>query len=230
MSVLLADTRYWIFDLDNTLYPAEAGITRQSGLRMRHFLKDRLAISDDAEAQTLQRRYFRDYGLTLVGLIRHHGVDVQDYFDHVYDLDLSAIAPSPDLAAALAVLPGRRMVFTNSPTEHAERVLDRLDCRAQIDAIFSIRDAEFQAKPAPEAYRRLIQMHAVTPEQAVMFEDIPRNLRPASDLGMRTAWIRGDMPKHLMDGLTEGDFDFVVDDLVGFLARTVAEQDWGGHA
>ncbi len=227
MSRLLADTRYWIFDLDNTLYPATAGITRQSGLRMRNFLKDRLAITDDDVARTLQRRYFRDYGLTLVGLIRHHGVDVQDYFDHVYDLDLSAIAPSPDLATALAVLPGRRMVFTNSPTEHAERVLDRLDCRAQIDAIFSIRDAEFEAKPAPAAYRRLVEVHGVAPDRAVMFEDIPRNLRPASNLGMRTAWIRGDMPEHLMDGLTERDFDFVVDDLVGFLARTAAERQWG---
>lgn len=227
MSARLAGTRYWIFDLDNTLYPATAGITAQSGRRMRDFLRDRLAITDDREARTLQRRYFLDYGLTLVGLIRHHGVDVEDYFDHVYDLDLSAIAPSPELAAALAALPGRRLVFTNSPAEHAERVLDRLDCRAQIDAIFSIRDAAFEAKPAPAAYRRLVEMHGVAPGRAVMFEDIARNLRPAADLGMRTAWIRCDLPAHLMGGLAERDFDFVVDDLAGFLARTAAERQWG---
>ncbi len=222
MSARLADTRYWIFDLDNTLYPVGAGVTRQSGLRMRSFLRDRLAITDDDEARSLQHRYFRDYGLTLVGLIRHHGVDVQEYFDHVYDLDLSVLAPSPALAAALAALPGRRLIHTNSPTEHAERVLARLGCSGQIDAIYSIRDAEYRAKPAPEAYRRLIARHAIAPGRAAMFEDIPRNLRPASRLGMCTVWIRGKMPRHLMDGLTERDFDFVVDDLVAFLEKAAA--------
>ncbi len=219
MSAPLADTRHWIFDLDNTLYPVEAGITRQSGHRMRRFLKDRLAIADDDEARALQQRYFREYGLTLVGLIRHHGVDAQDYFDHVYDLDLSGLTPSPALAAALAALPGQRLVHTNSPTEHAERVLARLGCSGQIDAIYSIRDAEFRAKPAAAAYRRLVERHAVVPERAAMFEDMPRNLRPARRLGMGTVWIRGALPRHLMDGLAERDFDFVVDDLVAFLQQ-----------
>ncbi len=230
MTTGLAQTRDWIFDLDNTLYPVQTGISHQSGIRMRSFLKERLAITDDGKAWALQRRYFHDYGLTLVGLIRHHGVDAQDYFDHVYDLDLSAIEPSPDLAAALAILPGRRTVFTNSPNEHAERVLDRLGCRAQIDAIFSIQDAEFQAKPAPSAYRKLVNKYAIVPGRAAMFEDIPRNLRPAAELGMRTVWIRSEMPEHLMDGMSEHDFDFVVDDLAGFLAGMSGDRNQGGRA
>ncbi len=228
MTATLTDVRDWIFDLDNTLYPAAAGVTRQSGARMRSFLKERLAIDDDDEASALQRQYFHKYGLTLVGLIRHHQIDAQDYFDHVYDLDLSAIAPAPDLAATLAALPGRRTVFTNSPAEHAERVLNRLGCRAQIDAVFSIREAEFQAKPAPEAYLRLVAKYGITPRRSAMFEDIPRNLRPAADLGMRTVWVRSDIPDRLMDGLTEQDFDFVIEDLSQFLAGVVADRRQGG--
>lgn len=215
---IFTDIHVWVFDLDNTLYPRSAGIVEETGRRMRGWLRSRFRL-DEKEAHRMQRKYFLSHGSTLAGLVHHHGIAAEDYLEHVYDVDLSRIAPDSTLADAVAGLPGRGLVFTNASSRHAERVLGRLGIGKGIDGIFSITDANLVGKPDPEAYDLLAAKHGIEPREAAFFEDIPRNLLPAAALGMRTVWIRNELPDFLMGGASEEDFDHVTDDLAGLLGR-----------
>lgn len=206
----------WIFDLDNTLYPRSLGIVEETGRRMRGWLRERFRL-DEEEAYRMQRKYFRSHGSTLAGLVHHHGIEAEDYLEHVYDVDLSRIAPDPGLADALACLPGRSFVFTNASRGHAERVLARLGVVDGIEGIFSIMDADLVGKPDARAYDLLVAKYGIEPREAAFFEDIPRNLLPSAALGMKTVWIRNELPDFLMGGASEDDFDHVTDDLVALL-------------
>ncbi len=192
---------------------------------MREFLRERLSLADEQEAARVQRKYFHSHGSTLAGLIRNHDIPAEAYLDYVYDVDLTGIEPAPELADPLRQLPGRRIVFTNSSTRHAERVLDRLGIRDLIDGISSITDASLVAKPGEEAYDCLVERHEIDPAGAIFFEDLPRNLLPAARRGMRTVWIRNELPEVLMGGATEDDFDHTIDDLAEFLAEITEAPD-----
>src|SRR5260221_5501001 len=115
----------WVFDLDNTLYPADTGLFAQIDARMRAFVADRLGVDLD-EARTIQKSYYREHGTTLNGLMRMTAVDPEAYLAFVHDIDLSLLLPDPRLKSAVTRLPGRRYVFTNGCRHHAARVLDRL--------------------------------------------------------------------------------------------------------
>jgi putative hydrolase of the HAD superfamily len=179
----------WLFDLDNTLYPASCDLFPQIDRRMGEFIQRFLSLGRD-EARLLQKHYLREHGTTLRGLMLNHGLRPQDYLDFVHAVDLTAIAPSPALDAALAALPGRKLVFTNASTAHAERVLTRLGVDRHFEVVFDIAAADYQPKPMPECYRRLIDRHGVEPRRAVFFEDSARNLEPAAALGMTTVLVR----------------------------------------
>jgi len=174
----------WLFDLDNTLYPAGCRLFEQIERRMTDYICRRLGL-DQAGAHQLRRRYWQAHGTTLRGLMTHHGVDSAEFLDFVHDIDLSVVAPDQ----ALAALGGRKLVFTNGSLAHAERVLARLGVGHHFEAIFDIAAADFVPKPEPAAYQRLIARHGVEPDRAVMFDDIAINLRPAAELGMTTVWV-----------------------------------------
>ena len=78
------------------------------------------------EAQSLRETYYYEHGTTLAGLVRLHGMSPDDFLDYVHDIDLGAVLPSPELAAALGRLPGRKFIFTNGSRKHAEAVAERL--------------------------------------------------------------------------------------------------------
>src|SRR5437868_3250126 len=116
---------FWVFDLDNTLYPPSSGLFSQIDDRMRAFVRARFGV-DDEKARAIQKDYYRSYGTTLNGLMREHGVDPRAFLDYVHDIDVSALAPNPRLAQGIAALPGRKVVFTNGSKAHAERVTRQL--------------------------------------------------------------------------------------------------------
>lgn len=187
-----ADFRHvetWIFDLDNTLYPASSDLFAQIDARMTRFVQDLLDLSAE-EARRVQKAYYRDHGTTLNGLMRLHGVAPDDFLAQVHDIDLGALMPDPDLRTAIARLPGRRFVFTNGCRDHAARVLARLDLQDLFDEVWDIRAVDYRPKPDPAGYRRMLDARAVTPRQAAMFEDAARNLVPAHELGLTTVWLR----------------------------------------
>jgi putative hydrolase of the HAD superfamily len=180
--------RAWVFDLDNTLYPAASTIYDAVGARMTAYIARALELDADA-AFALRERYFHQYGATAVGLARHHGVDARDFLAHVHDVDYSALAPDPELNALIARLPGRRIVFTNGGGGHGERVLARLGLAHAFEPVFDLERAGFACKPQPEAYARLVAACAIDPAEAVLIEDTLRNLEPAHELGFATALV-----------------------------------------
>jgi len=179
----------WIFDLDNTLYPASSDLFAQIDTKMTTFVQELLGL-DAVEARALQKAYYRDHGTTLNGLMHHHGVDPEDFLSSVHDIDLMALLPDAELKKAIARLPGRRYVFTNGCRDHAMRVLNRLELETLFDAIWDIRAIAYRPKPHPEGYRRMLEDHVVVPTRAAMFEDAARNLVPAHELGLTTIWLK----------------------------------------
>ena len=219
-----ADT--WVFDLDNTLYPSECDLFSQVDARMTAFVANLLNLEYD-KARALQKSYYAEHGTTLNGLMTRHGVSPKRFLDFVHDIDYSPVSAAPALTRHIEALPGRKLIFTNGSRGHAERVLDRLGAAHAFEDVFDIEAANFAPKPDPKAYARMVAKHGVTPERAVFFEDIPRNLAPARDMGFRTVLVRTEKdwreePEHVRPagpGETHNHVDHAVDDLTDFLSR-----------
>lgn len=181
----------WVFDLDNTLYSASCSLFPQIDVRMRRFIADRFGLPED-EAFRLQKRYYREHGTTLRGLMVVHGIEPDDFLDFVHAIDCTVLDEAPRLSAALGALPGRKVIFTNGTEAHAVNVMARLGISDHFDGIFDIRAASYIPKPDPDTYAVMTRRHGLTPACCAMFEDIPRNLRPAAAIGMTTVWVRED--------------------------------------
>ena len=108
----LGEIETWIFDLDNTLYPASCRLFDQIHARMQSFIAERLGLSPET-ALVVQKTYFREHGTTMRGLMIVDRVDPHEFMAYVHDVDLACVPPDPVLAAALAALPGRKIVHTN---------------------------------------------------------------------------------------------------------------------
>jgi putative hydrolase of the HAD superfamily len=218
----LGEIETWIFDLDNTLYPASCDLFPQVQRRMNEYICTRLSVSQEQAAE-LRRTYFREHGTTMNGLMKVHNIDPHDFLAFVHEVDLACVPPDPALAAALGQLSGRKIVHTNGSVRHAERLLDHLGLSPAFSGIIDIVAADFEPKPALVGYRLLLKRHAVRPETALMVEDMARNLAPAAELGMTTAWLRNGVDW----AMEEADSDYihhVVDELAGFLAAAAALQ------
>ncbi|MCW0236524.1 MAG: pyrimidine 5'-nucleotidase [Ferrovibrio sp.] len=184
----LRDAETWIFDLDNTLYPAECNLFEQVQRRMGEFIATTFAL--DAAAAAEKRKYFfHTHGTTLRGLMVEHGIDPADFLDYVHDIDLSAVAALPALAEALDRLPGRKLIYTNGTVAHADRIMRKLGVDHHFEAVFDIVASDYVPKPDMTPYRTMLQKHGVDPRGAVMVEDMARNLKPAAELGMTTIWV-----------------------------------------
>jgi putative hydrolase of the HAD superfamily len=186
-----ADLRHidvWLFDLDNTLYPPETQFMGLIEARMTEFVARHLGLPHD-EAHALQKKYYRENGTTLAGLMANHGVDPADYLDQVHDVSLDGLIPDPDLAKALARLPGRLLIFTNGDANHAARVLGKLGIAGAFEDVFHIASADYIPKPHPDTFTRMTAAHGVDPRRAVFFEDSEKNLAPAAAIGMTTVLV-----------------------------------------
>jgi putative hydrolase of the HAD superfamily len=217
-ALLQAET--WIFDLDNTLYPASCNLFAQVDKHIGDFIA-RLLNVDAAEAYRIQKQYFRDYGTSLRGLMVHHQVDPLTFLEFVHAVDVSPVQPSPALDRALGRLPGRKIVFTNGSTKHAENVMARLGVSRHFDAIFDIVAADYFPKPEPFVYDRLVRRHWIDPKRAVMIEDIAKNLLPAHQMGMTTVLVRTEA-EWARDGVDGAHVHHVTDDLVAWLVAIAA--------
>ncbi len=179
----------WVFDLDNTLYPAHSNLFDQVDQRMGSYIS-RLLDIDRVEARRIQKTYFFEYGTTLRGLMDKHGIDPHDFLEFVHDIDASVLAMDAMLSQALERLDGRKLVFTNGSHGHAENILGRIGIRDHFDFVFDIADADFIPKPEPDAYRMFVESSGIDTRRAAMFEDIPRNLEQPHALGMTTVLVR----------------------------------------
>lgn len=179
----------WVFDLDNTLYPADCDLFSQIDRRMGAFIAETFDLSLD-EAHALRHRYYVEHGTTLAGLVRLHGVSPHAFLDYVHDIDLAVVAPAPELGAAIDALPGRKFVFTNGSRGHAEAVARKLGVLDRFEDIFDIHALEYvNPKPSREAFDRFVTAHGIEAPRAAMFDDLPHNLETAHAVGMTTVWI-----------------------------------------
>lgn len=215
----------WIFDLDNTLYPASTKLFDQIDVRMGEYIA-RLLSCDAAEARRIQKLYFHDHGTTLSGLMHNHGVPPHDFLSFVHDIDLAPLKAAPRLADLLTALPGRRIVFTNGDDAYADRVLKALEIDHLFDGLWDIHAMQYRPKPEPSAYTGMIAGLGVDPARSVFVEDMARNLSPAKALGMQTVWLDlgtdwGDRAKD------DAAIDLVIGDLEQWLASLVREGGLG---
>ncbi|AMV73795.1 HAD superfamily hydrolase [Desulfuromonas sp. DDH964] len=181
-----------LFDLDNTLYAPERDLFALIDKRINRYMLEVVAIPR-AEVDGLRRHYWKAYGATLQGLIRHYGVDPEDYLDYVHDVDVSTrLQPDPLLCSSLQRLPLRRFVFTNGSRGHAERVLAALGLAESFEEIFDIRIANYQPKPNPDPYHGVLRQLGLAAGHCVMVEDSLANLATAKQLGMTTVLVAQD--------------------------------------
>lgn len=203
-----AHVETWVFDLDNTLYSPEARLFDQIEARMTAYVATALGIEASVASQ-LRDGYWRSHGTTLAGLMAEHALDPEPYLADVHDIDLSAMAPDPALLAALAALPGRKVVYTNGSREHARRVTAALGIGSAFDALYGFEDAGYAPKPRAEAFARVFALDGLTATRAAMFEDDPRNLEVPHRLGLRTVLVGPGAPAPHVDHHTDRLADFL---------------------
>jgi putative hydrolase of the HAD superfamily len=217
----------WVFDLDNTLYPHHVNLWQQVDQRIRDYVMQMLDLGQE-EAFRLQKDYYKRYGTTMRGLMTEHGLKHDDFLDFVHQIDHSPLEPNPELGAAIAQLPGRKLILTNGTRHHANAVLARLGFGDHFEDIFDIIAAELEPKPARATYDRFLELHQVDPTKAVMFEDLARNLAVPHALGMATVLVVPDGTREVfredweLAGRNDPHVDHVTDNLTGFLTTLIA--------
>ena len=217
-----ARTEAWIFDLDNTLYPAQCNLFAQVDQRMGEFIARTLGLPFP-QARHLQKAYYYQFGTTLAGLMQVHKLDPEPFLDYVHDIDLSVVPEHPELAGAIARLEGRKLIFTNGSRRHAERVAEKLGVLHLFEDICDIAACQFVPKPDAQAFDTMVRRHDVDPTRAAMFEDMPHNLEAPHRLGMTTVLVHSTYLDHPIQEQIKGwnstpdHVHHMTDDLCRFL-------------
>ncbi|MEM6848102.1 MAG: pyrimidine 5'-nucleotidase [Pseudomonadota bacterium] len=222
-----ADVDTWIFDLDNTLYPAHTNLFAEVDQRMGDYVAELLDLERDA-AHTLQKDYYRRYGTTLRGLMVEHDISPDGFLEYVHDIDHDKVVADPSLTEAVKALPGRRFIMTNGTVAHAERIAERIGLAELFDDIFDIVAADLIPKPAAETYQKFWGKHGIEPHRSAMFEDLSRNLAVPHASGMRTVLVVPQGTREVfreeweLEGRAAPHVEYVTDDLAAFVTQLVA--------
>jgi putative hydrolase of the HAD superfamily len=189
----LTKIKYWLFDLDNTLYAGTTKVFDQVDKKMSKFISEKLNVSIE-EAKKIQKDYFHEYNTTLNGMIKNHEIDANEFLEFVHDVNLDFLKKDKFLKNEIIKLNGKKIIFTNGSRAHAENVTKRIGIDKLFDGIFDIVDSDFIPKPSKESYKKIIENYKIEPQYCIFFEDIARNLKPAHELGMKTVWIKNNEP------------------------------------
>ncbi|MDX8412886.1 MAG: pyrimidine 5'-nucleotidase [Mariprofundales bacterium] len=178
-----------IFDLDNTLYHADNGLFAQMDDNINHFICKHLETSWQ-EADTMRLRYWKQYGTTLTGLMKHHGITPEPFLHAAHNLEIDqSLNAAPELNALLMQLPARSVIHTNGTREHAERVLLRLGIFDRFTVIYDIRFNHYQPKPCGNTLTLILEQEQADARTTLVIDDLADNLRAAANIGCQTAWI-----------------------------------------
>jgi putative hydrolase of the HAD superfamily len=213
----LKKIKYWLFDLDNTLYSGDTKVFDQVDKKMSLFISKKLNVSTE-EAKKIQKNYFNEYNTTLNGMIKNHEINAEEFLEFVHDVDLNFLKEDLDLRKELASLTGKKYIFTNGSKAHASNVTKRIGIENLFDGVFDIVESDFIPKPSIEPYKRIIQKYGLDPQYCIFIEDIARNLKPAYELGMKTVWIKNDEPWAAKFS-NENFINYKTDNLTEFLRR-----------
>jgi putative hydrolase of the HAD superfamily len=187
---MVSSPAYLLFDLDETLYPASCGLMQAVSERMTAFVAEYLGLPE-AKAVELRRGLSLRYGTTLTGLMREHGLmDPERYLAYTHDVDVERILPrDPRLAPALRAIPLPKSVLTNSPLEHALRVLEHLEIRGLFERIFDIRFNGLAGKPDAAVYPRVLEELGRRSEEVLLIDNRLDYLQAFRALGGRVLLI-----------------------------------------
>jgi putative hydrolase of the HAD superfamily len=185
----------WLFDLDNTLHDASNAAFRDLNEGMSGYIVEHLGLARN-EADALRRHYWRRYGATLLGLMRHHGVDAAHFLHHTHllpGLEDRVRGHAHDFAA-LARLRGRRYILTNAPAAYTARVLGVLGIAPLFDGVIAIEQMKMfgHLRPKPDArlFRALAARLGVHPRRCMLVEDTLEHQKAARRVGMGTVWMQ----------------------------------------
>lgn len=220
MLASLGHIRNWIFDLDNTLYPHGARLFEQVDRRITAYIARMFEVGHD-EAHRIQKGYFHTRGTTLAGLMAEHGVDPHEYLADVHDIEMDMLEENAPLAAAIAKLPGRKLIFTNADAMYATRILARLGLGDSFEAIHDVHALEYRPKPDPLAYRHICDAYDLDPRECLFADDMARNLKPAKDIGMTTLWV--DNGSEQAEDFDRAHVDFATRDITHWLQEVLEE-------
>lgn len=220
----LSNVQTWIFDLDNTLYRADADFFKQIDHKMTAFIQRYLDVSE-LEATRLRKSYWSEHGTTLSGLMAVHNMDPAEFLADVHDVDLKYLKPDPKLRELISALPGRKLIFTNGSRAHAENVGTHLNLFDLFDGSFGIEDTGYIPKPKRKAFEVFNARFDVDPKGAIFFEDGIHNLQVPKDMGMQTVLVTSESgfdtipeaTKDKIDPVKIDWIDYITDDLTGWL-------------
>ena len=225
----LADIDVWVFDLDNTLYPAGSDLWPKIDHRITLYIMALHGL-DGLSARALQKFYYQRFGTTLRGLMEADGIEPDPFLAFVHDIDRTSVIANPALAAAIRTLPGRKLILTNGSRLHALKTAEALGLAGLFEDVFDIVSSDLVPKPERGPYVSFLARHGVDPRRAAMFEDIPRNLLVPKALGMTTVLVvpapGADDPREAFEILDRASLpshiDHVTTDLTGFLLAIAA--------
>ncbi|AOZ04867.1 pyrimidine 5'-nucleotidase [Cupriavidus malaysiensis] len=186
----------WLFDLDNTLHDASHAIFPAINRQMTAYVA-RVLGCDEARASEVRVAYWQRYGATLLGMIRHHGVDAADFLRAAHDFPELArmIKVRRGLAAHLRRLPGRKILVTNAPQDYALAVLRIAGIAQYFERVVAIEQmwvhGHLRPKPDRRMLRRLLAQERIAPHRAVLVEDTLSHLKRYAGMGIGTAWVTG---------------------------------------
>jgi putative hydrolase of the HAD superfamily len=211
----LTKIKYWIFDLDNTLYSGDTKVFDQVDKKMSKFISEKLNV-DIEEAKKIQKSYFHEYNTTLNGMIKNHKIDANEFLEFVHDVNLDFLKADKPLEQEITNLRGKKFIFTNGSKAHVANVTKRIGIEKLFDGVFDIVESDFIPKPSIEPYKKIIEKYKIEPQYSIFIEDIARNLKPAHELGMKTVWIKNDEPWAAK--FSDSDFiNYKTDNLAKFL-------------
>ncbi|MCP2008613.1 pyrimidine 5'-nucleotidase [Duganella violaceipulchra] len=199
MNIITRNAPVWLFDLDNTLHNASHAIFPALMANMNayiaHVLGDGVTPASEDAVNAARTLYWRRYGATMLGLVKHHGVKAAHFLDetHRFDSLTDMIRAERGLRQLLRRLPGRKILLTNAPQRYSMQVLRHLGLQRHFSHHISVESMkvhrQMRPKPSKLLLRKLMRRHGLTPRRCVLVEDTLANLRSAHALGMRTAWV-----------------------------------------
>ena len=184
----LVKIKYWIFDLDNTLYSGQTRVFSEVDKKMSEYISEKMNV-DLIKAKKIQKKYFYEYGTTLSGLMKQEGVDPHDFLKFVHNINIKWLPKDLKLREELIKIKEKKYIFTNGSHEHVKNVTKQLGIDDLFDGAFDITDADFVPKPHLDAYQKLIKKFNINPNKSILIEDIAHNLEQAKNLGMKTCWL-----------------------------------------
>ena len=184
----LTDIKYWIFDLDNTLYSGQTKVFSEIDKRMAAYISKKLNV-DLIKAKEIQKKNFYETGTTLSGLMKNNNVDPHEFLEFVHDIDISWLPKDLLLREELIKIKEKKYIFTNGSHSHVKNITNQLGIEDLFDGAFAITDADFIPKPSIEPYKKLIKKFDLDPKKSILIEDIAHNLEQAKNLGMKTCWL-----------------------------------------